>query len=171
MRALSLIVIVAALAGCSPYVNVPGRPAALSYDNVNDPNVRDAIASAVQHQLTHYPPAKDWAFRLPQGATDRTYESVVKLIGRGQRYTGQTDVVVYDILSIELHAADGRVDLVPPINQTGGVARVRSIYLSRRPDEWIAVYDKTWQLTVPEAMHLANPSAGELFADYQPINP
>ncbi len=170
MRALCILTILAAVTGCSPYVNVPGQPGSVATKSANDMGVRDAVADAMRMQLRLAPPARDWAITLPKGSSDETYQWVLERIGRGARYTGQTDVDVYDVVSIQIRGLNGQVDLVLPLNQTGDIARVRSIYLERKLNGWDATYGKTWQISVPEAMELANPSAAPRYADYVPVD-
>lgn len=169
IRLLSLFVIAVAVAGCDPYVNIPGQPGNLADDSANDLGVQEAIARSLRYAMRHDPPAGEIAVKLPEGTRSSSYSKIFMELGSGRRLEdADAASPVYDVISVQIRGTDGQVDLVPPVSMTGGVARVQSVYLRHKLLGWQAHRQKLWNMPVPDAMALANPAAAPRFADYQP---
>lgn len=172
MRIAALFVLTAlttGLVGCDPYVNIPGQPGSIADTSVNDLGVREAIAVSLKYVMRNDPPAGEFALLLPDGTTDYSYTKVFSQVGSGRRFSeADAAAPVYEVISVQVRGLDGQVDLVPPIETTDGEARVQTVYLRHRLDSWHAQRSKLWNMSVSDAMELANPAAAPRFRDYQP---
>lgn len=171
LKLLSVLVLGSALWGCSPYVNIPGEPGSVATETTNDLGVREAIAESLKLVIRQDPPpTADWALVLPEGTTDRNYDYMFDRVGAGKRLADAADdAPVYEVLSIQVRGLDGQVDLVPPVELTHGTARVQTVYLKHRLDQWYAQRARLWNIPVPDAMVLANPDAAPRFVNYLPV--
>lgn len=170
IRPLGVWVLGLALAGCSPYVNIPGEPGSVATASTNDLGVREAIAESLKLVIRQDPPAADWAIVLPEGTSDRNYAYVIEEVGGGKRLADAAgDAPVYDVVSIRIRGLDGYVDLVPPVELTRGVARVQTVYLKHKLDQWHAQWSRLWHIPVADAMAIANPDAAPRFVNYLPV--
>ncbi len=170
IKLLSVLVLGSAMWGCSPYVNIPGEPGSVATESTNDLGVREAIAESLKLIMLREAPPADWALVLPEGTTQRNYAYVLDNVGAGSRLADAADdAPVYEVISIQIRGLDGQVDIVPPVEMTHGTARVQTVYLRHRLDQWHAQRTRLWNIPVPEAMAIVNPDAAPRFANYLPV--
>ena len=144
--AIGLAVLVLTLGGCSPWATYPpvehtqglARP-------VYEP-IPTLMAKSITFAHDRYHAVDDIVINLPEGVSAKTYDLVLRKIGRG-RSMAETDAEAYTVREIRTRGQEAQVDLVCP--RSDGLHELVTLYFKNNlMDGWRIESTRLWRIRV-----------------------
>ncbi len=160
-----LLGVMALVAGCMPYVNIPGQQGDhLAVHNPNHKNVRNIMAEALKAVIAYRPVEGNYQVILPKGTLPMTYAAFLPRLGEQAMWSSdgsRGEAPVYEVRGLRLRGANAQVDIIRPKGTTpplNAQSQLVTVDLKFFIDGWHHTRLRVWNAPVEEALRMTAPT-------------